>query len=98
MQLVFNPGASISDIAYDARFSNAESFSRAFKKETGQSPTDFRKQPSWAPWQFKTVLNIRQEHTNMKVDIVDFPETLVATLEHHGPEHLTYNTIQRFIE
>ena len=98
MQLVFNPRASISDIAYDAGFANAESFSRAFKNETGKSPSDFRKQPEWAPWQFKTVLNIRQEHTNMQVDIVDFPETLVAALEHHGPEHLTYNTTKKFIE
>ncbi len=98
MQLVFNPGASISNIAYDACFANAESFSRAFKKETGQSPSDFRKEPRWAPWQFKNVLNIRHEHTNMQVDIVDFPETLVAALEHHGPEHLTYNTTKKFIE
>jgi AraC-like DNA-binding protein len=29
MQLVFNPRASITDIAYDAGFANAESFSRA---------------------------------------------------------------------
>ena len=34
----------------------------------------------------------------MQVDIVDFPETLVAALEHHGPEHLTYNTTKKFIE
>ena len=98
MQLVFNPCASISEIAYDAGFANAESFSRAFKKEAGKSPTDFRKLPQWAPWQFKTVPNIPQEHTNMQVDVVDFPETLVAALEHHGPEHLTYNTTKKFIE
>jgi AraC family transcriptional regulator len=98
MQLVFNPGANISDIAYDARFANAESFSRAFKKETGQSPTDFRRQPRWAPWQFRTVLNIRQEHSDMQVDIIDFPETLIAALEHHGPENLTYNTVEKFIK
>ncbi len=35
---------------------------------------------------------------NMQVDIVDFPETLVAALEHHGPEHLTDKTTRKFIE
>lgn len=33
----------------------------------------------------------------MKVEIVDFPETLVAALEHRGPEHLTYETTKQFI-
>lgn len=97
MQLVFNPRASITDIAYDAGFANAESFSRAFRKQTGQSPSAFRKQPEWEPWQFKTMPNIRQEHTRMQADIVDFPETLVAALEHRGPEHLTYTTTKKFI-
>ncbi len=32
------------------------------------------------------------------VEIVEFPETLIAALEHHGPEHQTYNTTQKFIE
>jgi AraC family transcriptional regulator len=97
MQLAFNPGASITDIAYDAGFANAESFSRAFRKETGQTPSAFRKTPQWSPWQVRTMLHIEQEHTNMKVEIVDFPETLVAALEHRGPEHLTYNTTKQFI-
>ncbi len=33
----------------------------------------------------------------MDVRIVDFPETLVAALEHHGPPHLEYETSRRFI-
>lgn len=33
----------------------------------------------------------------MRVEIVDFPETLVAVLEHRGPEHLTHDTTRRFI-
>jgi AraC family transcriptional regulator len=98
MQLVFNPRASITAIAYDAGFANAESFTRAFRKESGQTPSAFRKRPEWSPWQVKTMLDIKQEHTKMQVDIVDFPETLVAALEHHGPEHLTYNTTKKFVE
>lgn len=34
----------------------------------------------------------------MDVEIVDFPETQVAALEHRGPEHLTYQTTRKFIE
>jgi AraC family transcriptional regulator len=34
----------------------------------------------------------------MHVEIVYFPDTLVAALEHHGPEHLSYRTSQTFID
>lgn len=34
----------------------------------------------------------------MQVDIIDFPETKVALLEHRGPEPLVYQTTKRFIE
>jgi AraC family transcriptional regulator len=34
----------------------------------------------------------------MQVTIVDFPETLVAALEHRGPESLTYQTTQKFVQ
>lgn len=102
LQLVFDARASVTDIAYDAGFANAESFSRAFRKETGLTPSTFRKKPAWSPWQVRTVPHIahertRQEHTNMKVEIIDFPETLIAALEHRGPEHLTYETTTQFI-
>ena len=33
----------------------------------------------------------------MEVRIVDFPETRVAALEHHGPPHLEYDTARRLI-
>lgn len=97
-QLVFNPSASITDIGYDAGFSNTESFSRAFRKETGQTPTAFRANPEWAPWQLKTLLNRRPQITDPPVDILDFPETLVAALEHRGAVHETYHTTKKFIE
>lgn len=34
----------------------------------------------------------------MNIDIVDFPDTLVAAIEHRGPEHLSYRTAQVFID
>ena len=38
------------------------------------------------------------EFNAIHVAIIDFPETLVATLEHHGLENQTYNTSMKFIE
>jgi AraC family transcriptional regulator len=34
----------------------------------------------------------------MQVDLIVFPETRVAALEHHGPEKQTYDTTRKFIE
>ncbi|MES2603541.1 MAG: AraC family transcriptional regulator, partial [Pseudomonadota bacterium] len=81
LQLVFNPHASITDIAFDTGFANAESFSRAFRKECGQSPSAFRKAPQWQQWQVRTTYDNPEVLLPMQVDIVDFPETLVAALE-----------------
>jgi AraC family transcriptional regulator len=34
----------------------------------------------------------------MHVDIIEYPETLVATLEHQGPEKQTYKTSAKFTQ
>ena len=34
----------------------------------------------------------------MDVKIVNFPETQIAALEHHGPEHQVYQTTRKFIQ
>lgn len=98
MQLVFARDVSITDIAFECGFANAESFSRAFRKECGQSPSSFRKAPTWQQWQVRMILDNPPELPNMQVDIVNFPETMVAALEHRGPEHLSYQTTQKFVE
>ncbi len=102
MQLVFEPARSITDIGFSAGFMNAESFTRAFRKAHGQTPGAFRKNPQWQPWQTGAIVQRPKEHSIMydpqTVEIVEFPETLIAALEHHGPEHQTYNTTQKFIE
>src|SRR5687768_1215045 len=83
MQLVFNPYASITDIAHEAGFANAESFTRAFRKAQGQTPSAFRKQPQWQSWQVGTLIAKSMEYSPMQVDVINFPETLIAVLEHH---------------
>ncbi|MES2627272.1 MAG: AraC family transcriptional regulator [Pseudomonadota bacterium] len=98
MQLVFNPKASVTDIALEAGFANAESFTRAFRKAQGQTPSAFRKEPQWQGWQVGTLIKKTVEYSPMQVDLVDFPETSVAALEHHGPERLALQTSLKFIE
>ena len=98
MQLVFNPHASITDIGFEAGFANTESFSRAFKKLHGQSPGAFRKDPHWQPWQVTSPIHYAEEITTMNVTLIDFPDTMIAALEHHGPEHLVHRTSLQFID
>ncbi|UTW55974.1 GyrI-like domain-containing protein [Kordiimonas sp. SCSIO 12610] len=102
-QLAFRTWQSITDIAFDAGYENAESFSRAFKREYGQTPTGFRKAPDWHTWHTlhsniqdlsgQNMQAISSDH----VDIIDFPETQVAVLEHRGDPSLLKNSIAKFI-
>jgi AraC family transcriptional regulator len=101
LQLVFNRQRRITDIAMDAGFDYPESFARAFRREYRQSPTQFRRKPDWQTWwitHHENKIHSKKEFNTMHVDIIDFPETLVAALEHHGPESQTYNTSMKFIE
>ncbi len=97
-ELTFSPEKSITDIALDAGFENAESFSRAFKKVLKQTPSTFRTKPDWELWHLLLPFKTINRSDIMKVNIINFPETIVAALEHHGPEHLVYNTTRKFIE
>jgi AraC family transcriptional regulator len=102
-QLVFNPACRITDIALEAGFENIESFSRAFKRAHDQSPLQFRRCPQWLKWYQvhgapKVTNKSIEEVKKMDVALMEFPETMVAALEHHGPESQTYNTSMKFIE
>lgn len=97
-ELVFSTEKSITNIAYDAGFENAESFSRAFKAVLQQTPSAFKANPDWESWHLLLPNNTISRSGTMQVNLINFPETRVAALEHHGPEHLVYNTAQKFIE
>jgi AraC family transcriptional regulator len=97
-ELVFSKGKSITNIAYDAGFENAESFSRAFKTVLQQTPSSFRANPDWESWHHLLPHKTIKRSGTMQVNIIKFPATMIAALEHHGPEHLVYNTAQKFIE
>ncbi|ARB47337.1 AraC family transcriptional regulator [Alloalcanivorax xenomutans] len=97
-QLAFEDDTRVIDIALEAGFENPESFSRAFKQAFGQTPTQFRQDPAWEPWNQQYRFPIRTRTANMQVKIVHFPETRVAALEHIGPPETVNDTAKRFMQ
>lgn len=97
-QLVFEPDARIIDIAYEAGFETPESFSRAFKREYGQTPSQFRSVPAWKPWRETYQFPSSERRRTMEVQIVEFAETRVAAMEHRGPPELLNDSVRKFIE
>lgn len=96
-RLAFNPHDKVIDIAFDAGFQHAESFSRAFRQTFGITPSQFRQQPDWSRWhQSLPTSTIEREH-QMQVKIVDFPSTKVAVLTHQGTVELLNETAANFI-
>ncbi len=93
---------SILDIALEAGYESHEAFSRIFKKHFNKSPSDFRKLPDWTPWHstYEPISDLRIKIMNTKpeVNIVEFPETLLAVMEHRGSPNLLVTTIQKFIQ
>lgn len=103
-QLAFRDDQPVTGIALDSGYDNAESFSRAFKQNTGQTPSEFRKQPQWEPWHdtYEPLATLRTRYMQPKTDIrdvriIDFPETRLAVLEHRGDPHRIGDSIRSFI-
>jgi AraC family transcriptional regulator len=103
-QLAFRPDRPVLEIALDSSYEGPEAFARAFKRHVGQSPTDFREDPQWHSLfdAYQPVHDIRSQHmqptiSRDQVDIVHFPETRIAALEHRGdPAHIG-DTIRAFV-
>lgn len=104
-QLAYRPDQSVTDIAYEAAYQNLESFSRAFRRAFGQSPTEFREAPDWTSWHltYDPLVDLKGQLMPGNtldpdtVRIVRFPETLVAALEHRGPQTGLTASAQQFI-
>ena len=96
---------AVIDVALDARYESPEAFARAFKKTTGQTPSEFKQQPDWAAWDaaLGPVRDLRRQHMKREieakqVEIVVFGETKVGVLEHRGDPRRIGDTIRTFIE
>ncbi|PVX84968.1 AraC family transcriptional regulator [Paraburkholderia unamae] len=88
----------VLDAAFDAGFDSPEAFSRAFKRSFGMTPSAFRQQPNWQVWGATFVVPYLSRKMNMQVQIVDFVETRVAALGHHGPIGLINESVRKFID
>jgi AraC family transcriptional regulator len=97
-RLAFEPAARVVDIALEAGFETPESFTRAFKREFGQTPSQFRISPAWKPWGERCQFPALDRRKTMEVKIAEFPETKLAVLEHRGPSEQVHNSVMTFIE
>ena len=94
---------TILQIALDNGYESPEAFARAFRQQTDQSPSAFRREPRWEPWHaaVEPLHQPRsfqmQQFSNDQVRILDFPDTPVAILEHRGDPALIGDSIRRFI-
>jgi AraC family transcriptional regulator len=94
----------VIDVALTCGYESHEGFCRAFKKVFNQNPSAFSQSPDWTHWhsKYEPILKLRTkimtDTVKLNVEIVDFPETLVATMEHRGAPQLIGSTITKFIK
>lgn len=96
--LTLEPQRSITDVALEAGFASGESFTRAFSRLVGQTPSEFRARPGWQLWTERMPLPEYPRTPKMTITIVEFPETRVAVLEHHGAPAALMTSVQHFID
>jgi AraC family transcriptional regulator len=91
-RLAIHGDTAITELAFDSGFDTPEGFSRAFKRHTGRTPSEFRDDP---------VLPSPEESLRMpteaEVRIVDFPATPVAVLAHRGDPTRIWESVRAFI-
>jgi len=97
-QLVFQPEMQIIEIAYSAGYGSPEAFTRAFRKEFQQSPSQFRQSPDWSLWHQRYNFPVVRKENVMDVRIIDTDDIRVAVLEHQGPAEQVYKSVIQFIE
>lgn len=106
-QLAFRPQVRIGDIAAQAGYENAESFARAFRQHSGLSPSEFRQTPDFSSDALRDIslsspttdpaIVMKNLHGSYALQIVDFPATTIAALEHRGAPETLMRSVQQFI-
>ena len=97
-QLVFKPESKIIDIAFHAGFESPGAFTRAFKRDIGQTPSDFQQQPDWESWHQKFKFSASRNLHSAEVRVVNFEETKIAYIEHWGSVDRILETAAKFIQ
>jgi AraC family transcriptional regulator len=103
-QLAFRHETTITDIALICGYEGCEAFARAFRKNIGQSPSEFRQQPQWQvlnelcqPIDAMRVQHMSERVPVEQVNIVTVQPIKVATLMHRGDPELIGDSIRKFI-
>lgn len=104
-RLAFRPALSVQEIALATGYESPEAFARAFRQFAGQSPSEFRSKPDWTEWhsRFRPFTQLRQYAMSplgceQDIQIVHFPETRLALLEHRGSPLRLGDSIRAFID
>ena len=94
----------VLDIALDSGYRSPEAFARAFRQTVGQSPSAFRQRPRLAALAQPSANPAPTEEPRhavrpcpFVVDIVDFPATPIALLEHRGHPARQGDSLRDFI-
>jgi AraC family transcriptional regulator len=102
-QLAFRDTRIVA-IAMASGYEGPEAFARAFRRNFGQSPSEFRRQPRWSSWleTYQPLSELRQKHMSPtyqadQVRIDTFQDIRVAVLEHRGDPRQLGDSIRRFI-
>lgn len=102
--LAFRHEIKVIDIALASGYASHEAFSRAFKEHFQFSPSEFRTTPDWRYWQthYEPIEQLRNQlmhaHEHFAVQVLTFPATQIALLQHRGPPSQLSQSILRFIE
>lgn len=99
-QLAFR-GPRILEIALEAGYASHEAFTRAFHKQLGQLPSEFREAPDWPRWHGAqaAVSSVRTWAAPElgSVAIIAAPRTRLLAMQHRGDPQALLDTIRRFI-
>jgi AraC family transcriptional regulator len=103
-ELGFHTWRSVLRVALESGYESPEAFARAFKRQFGQTPSQFRRAPDWRSRAALTQLvhQVRSDTMTTRygadsVHLVDFPGAEVAAYEHRGDPALVPQSVRQFI-